>query len=159
MLASLGCDASTAVGTDCDSLFYAAWPPCWLDSRETWASICRKAAALQAKKAASLKGLGDWFEPSCTAGVDNPDCVPHWYCYIPLMATPDCVQSFAAGVKEIASEAGTAVTTTAGAVIEGAAQGTAASATKSWGSTLVIAAAIIGGAYFLRSQTATRRRR
>ena len=69
--------------------------------------------------------LGDWFDPSCTPGA--PGCVPHWYCYIPGMATTDCLQSFAEGLKQagtaIGQTVGGVVGSTAGGVIQGTVQG------------------------------------
>lgn len=60
----------------------------------------------------------------------TPDCDPtqqvcHWYCYIPFMATPDCLASFNAGTTAIATGAGQTVGTAAGAVITGASAGLA----------------------------------
>lgn len=40
-MAGLGCDASTMVGTDCDSFWYYTWPPCWSNSRNVWSQICQ----------------------------------------------------------------------------------------------------------------------
>ena len=61
-----------------------------------------------------------FFDASCPPG--SPGCVPHWYCYIPLMATPDCLASFTQGVKEM----GTAVGSAAGGVAAAAVSGTVA---------------------------------
>lgn len=61
MLASLGCDASTAVGTDCNTFWYYTWPPCWINSRNTWATICQ-----------TLPGAAGG--GTCTGGVcENPN--------------------------------------------------------------------------------------
>ena len=65
--------------------------------------------------------LGDWTAPDCTPGA--PDCVPHWYCYIPFMATPDCLASFAQGTKQIVSGTVGAATGTIAAAAGGAAAG------------------------------------
>lgn len=66
-------------------------------------------------------GVGDWFDPSCTPG--QKGCVPHWYCYIPAMATPDCWSSFQTGLTEIAAIPGQAVTQSVGAAVKGVACG------------------------------------
>ena len=68
-----------------------------------------------------LRGIGDWSDPSCEPG--SPGCVPHWYCYVPLMATPDCLASFGQGVKEIGGAVGSTVGSTVGSAIGGAVQG------------------------------------
>lgn len=36
----LGCDASTSIGTDCDTFWYYSWPPCWTKSRQEWSNLC-----------------------------------------------------------------------------------------------------------------------
>lgn len=69
-------------------------------------------------------GLGDWADPGCEPGTEG--CVPHWYCYIPFMATPDCLKSFGEGVKEIASGAAGAVVGAAGEVASGVGEGVGA---------------------------------
>jgi len=74
----------------------------------------------------ALRGMGDWFDPDCTPGTAG--CVPHWYCYIPLMATPDCVQSFGQGVQELASDVVSPVAGTASAAVTGAVSGVASGA-------------------------------
>jgi len=55
-------------------------------------------------------GLGDWFEPNCDTPGSVPGqaaCgVPHWYCYVPGMATPDCLASLSEGLTEIGSDLG-----------------------------------------------------
>lgn len=70
--------------------------------------------------------LGDFADPSCTPGSEG--CVPHWYCYIPLMATPDCLASFAAGTKaltkDVTSAAVGTATAAAGGAVAGVVQGT-----------------------------------
>jgi hypothetical protein len=76
------------------------------------------------KRLAGLRGLGDWFAPDCTPG--SAGCVPHWYCYLPLMATPDCLASFESGVEEGASDIVAPVAGTVSAAVGGAASGAAA---------------------------------
>ena len=61
--------------------------------------------------------------PGCTPGTAN--CVPHWYCYIPLMATPDCLASFAEGTGELAQAGGQAVGATVSKTVQGAVTGVA----------------------------------
>lgn len=68
-----------------------------------------------------MRGLGDWADPSCEPGTAG--CVPHWYCYIPLMATPDCLQSFAAGTEAIVSGTASTVGGVVGATAKGVASG------------------------------------
>lgn len=58
----------------------------------------------------------------------TPDCDPnsqvcHWYCYIPFMATSDCLASFDAGAGTIASGAGQAVGGAVNAVATNAVKG------------------------------------
>lgn len=60
-------------------------------------------------------------DADCTPGTAG--CVPHWYCYIPFMATPDCLASFQEGTKELASAGATAATGTVVAAVGGAASG------------------------------------
>lgn len=67
------------------------------------------------------RGVGDFTAPSCTPG--EKGCVPHWYCYIPGMATPDCWKSFVTGTGELVSGAGEAVGTVARATVENAVSG------------------------------------
>jgi hypothetical protein len=67
-------------------------------------------------------GMRDWFDPSCTPGTD-PNCVPHWYCYVPFMATPDCRASFGEGLRQIASGVTSTVAGTAGTIAGGIAAG------------------------------------
>jgi len=67
------------------------------------------------------RGFGDWFDPSCEPG--TPGCVPHAYCYVPFMATPDCLASFGEGVKEIAGGAGSAVGGVVGSAVSGVVSG------------------------------------
>lgn len=69
------------------------------------------------------KGLGDWFTPTCDASDPSGNCVPHWYCYVPFMATPDCLQSFGQGVKQIVSAPASAVGTAIGSSVSGATSG------------------------------------
>lgn len=59
----------------------------------------------------------------CTPGTSG--CVPHWYCYIPFMATPDCLASFKEGTSEVASAGASAVTGTVAAAASGVASGVA----------------------------------
>jgi len=68
-----------------------------------------------------LTGFGDWFDPSCQPG--TPGCVPHWYCYVPGMATPDCWASFVQGTQELGQAAGTAVSAPVTAAVGGIFQG------------------------------------
>lgn len=70
----------------------------------------------------SRRGVGDWFEPSCPPG--SPGCVPHAYCYVPGMVTPDCIASFGQGVKEIAGAAGQAAGGVLGSAVKGVVSGT-----------------------------------
>ena len=99
-----------------------------------------------------MASLGDWFDPSCTPGTAG--CVPHWYCYIPLMATPDCVQSFGVGVSEIASDIASPIVGTATAAVGGAASGLASGVATGLGSSVLGTVLIIGGIaaalYFLK---------
>lgn len=71
-----------------------------------------------------LRGLGDWFTPNCDTPGSVPGqaaCgVPHWYCYIPGMATPDCLASLGEGMTELGTGIGTAVGGTVNAVGAGA---------------------------------------
>lgn len=71
-----------------------------------------------------LRGLGDWFTPNCDTAGSVPGqaaCgVPHWYCYIPGMATPDCLASLGEGLTEIGGGVGAAVGGTVNAVGQGA---------------------------------------
>ncbi len=55
---SLGCDASTMVGTDCDSFWYYTWPPCWSNSRTQWESICKNLPAETGGGADTTCGVG-----------------------------------------------------------------------------------------------------
>lgn len=73
-------------------------------------------------------GMGDWFTPDCTPG--TADCVPHWYCYIPGMATPDCLQSLQVGLEQIGSDVGSAVGGVVGATVSGAGSAAASTATS-----------------------------
>ncbi len=50
--------------------------------------------------------MGDWSSPDCVPG--SYGCVPHWYCYIPGAATPDCLASLVAGAKEVGGDIGNA---------------------------------------------------
>ena len=75
----------------------------------------------------SRLGMGDWFDASCEPG--TPGCVPHWYCYIPMMATPDCLQSFAAGTEAIVSGTAQTVGGVVGATAKGVATGALDAAT------------------------------
>jgi len=68
--------------------------------------------------------LGDFTAPDCTPGTAG--CVPHWYCYIPLMATPDCLASFAAGTKALTQDVTSAAVGTVTAAASGAAAGAVA---------------------------------
>jgi len=52
-------------------------------------------------------GLADFTAPDCPPG--QPGCVPHWYCYIPGAATPDCLASLVTGTGELATSAGSTV--------------------------------------------------
>ena len=61
-LKGLGCDASTMVGTDCDTFWYYTWPPCWSNSRDQWSQIC------QALPPATGGG-----NTTCTLGVCSPN--------------------------------------------------------------------------------------
>ena len=64
------------------------------------------------------RGVGDWFAPpDCPPG--SPGCVPHWYCYIPGMATSDCFASFVQGTSELGQAAGTAVAAPVAAAVGG----------------------------------------
>jgi len=69
-------------------------------------------------------GLGDWFEPNCDTPGSVPGqaaCgVPHWYCYLPGVATPDCLASLGQGLTEIGSDVGGAVSGTVNAAGQGA---------------------------------------
>lgn len=65
--------------------------------------------------------LGDFSAPDCPPG--SAGCVPHWYCYIPLMATPDCIASFAAGTKALTTDVTSAAVGTVAAAAGGAAAG------------------------------------
>lgn len=67
------------------------------------------------------RGMGDFSTPSCQPG--TPGCVPHWYCYIPFMATPDCLASFAQGTKELTTDVTSAATGTVAAAASGAVAG------------------------------------
>lgn len=98
-------------------------------------------------------GLGDWFEPTCQIG--DPDCVPHWYCYVPGMATSDCLASLGVGVQTIAGGAGQV----AGGVVNSAVTGTVQGITGAGSATssitgnvltpLLLVAGVGIGAYFL----------
>jgi hypothetical protein len=66
-------------------------------------------------------GVGDFSDPSCPPG--QKGCVPHWYCYIPGMATPDCWASFQTGLTEIAAAPGQLVTQTIQSAVKGVACG------------------------------------
>lgn len=68
-----------------------------------------------------LGGLGDWFEPDCVPG--TPNCVPHWYCYIPGAATPDCLASLQQGINTIAGAVGTTAGGAVNSAVTGAVQG------------------------------------
>jgi hypothetical protein len=74
-----------------------------------------------------LRGLGDWFEPDCTPG--TPNCVPHWYCYIPGAATPDCLLSLQQGFNTIGSAAGQTVGGVVNSTVTGVVQGAAGDTT------------------------------
>lgn len=67
------------------------------------------------------RGMGDFTTPDCTPGL--PGCVPHWYCYIPGAATPDCLASLVTGTGELATAAGSTVGQIAGNVATGAVGG------------------------------------
>lgn len=67
------------------------------------------------------RGVGDWFSPDCDPG--SPGCVPHLYCYIPGMATPDCLASLSQGLQTIGSDVGSAVGGTAAAAASGVVSG------------------------------------
>ena len=82
--------------------------------------IASDAAALAVTGAAAASTPG-FFDASCPPG--SPGCVPHWYCYIPGMVTPDCVASLAQGVKEAAGAVGTTVGETVGSAVAGTTQG------------------------------------
>lgn len=112
------------------------------------------------------RGVGDWFSPSCAPG--SPGCVPHWYCYIPGMATSDCWASFVQGTSEIGQATGTAasapVTAAVGGFVKGLFnpgaldQGCDPSAFWcNYGSIVLIAAAV--GIGFVLLQPSGRRRR
>ena len=75
-------------------------------------------ASIAAADAATTPGF---FDASCPPG--SAGCVPHWYCYIPFMATPDCLASFSEGVKEGATYAGSAVGSVAASAVSGAVGG------------------------------------
>ena len=70
------------------------------------------------------RGMGDWFDPNCDTPGSVPGqaaCgVPHWYCYIPGMATPDCLASLGNGLTQIGSAVGTAAAGTVNAAGQGA---------------------------------------
>lgn len=67
------------------------------------------------------RGMADFTTPDCTPGV--PGCVPHWYCYVPGAATPDCIASLVTGTGELATAAGATVGQIAGNVATGAVGG------------------------------------
>jgi len=90
--------------------------------------------------------LGDWADPSCTPG--EPGCVPHWYCYIPFMATPDCLASFAEGTKEIVSGGASAAGGVVGATAKGVASGVVDAATTSSGTSLLGMGLLLGAGLF-----------
>ena len=58
-LSGLGCDASTMVGTDCDSFWYYTWPPCWSNSRDTWTQVCQGINLAQGQPTSCTLGLRD----------------------------------------------------------------------------------------------------
>src|ERR1019366_6767308 len=89
-----------------------------------------------------------FFDASCPPG--SPGCVPHWYCYIPFMATPDCLASFTEGVKEMGTAVGSAAGGVAAAAVSGTVGGVAqgieetlfpGSSTTNWALYLGLAAA------------------
>lgn len=99
-------------------------------------------------------GLGDWFAPDCQPG--SAGCVPHWYCYVPGMATPDCLASLTTGLEVIGSDVGAAVGGTAAAVGSGvvsAVGSTATGAASSFASglspTVLVGGAVIVGVLLL----------
>lgn len=59
----------------------------------------------------------------CTPG--TPGCVPHWYCYAPLLGifSADCRASFAQGAGELAQAGSSVVGETAGKVAAGTVAG------------------------------------
>lgn len=71
----------------------------------------------------------DLASSTATADCDSTQQVCHWYCYIPFMATSDCLTSFQAGTKQATSDvagAATSVVVAAGSgVASGIAQGVA----------------------------------
>lgn len=100
-------------------------------------------------------GMGDWFPPNCdTPGSvpGQPACgVPHWYCYIPGMATPDCLASLQEGMQEIGGSVGSAVGGMVNAVGSGAGSALAGSLTSSGSGTLILVgiAAVIAFSLFM----------
>lgn len=67
----------------------------------------------------------DLASSTATSDCDPNSQVCHWYCYIPFMATSDCLASFNAGTKTIASSAGSAVGGAINAAATGATKGLA----------------------------------
>lgn len=113
----------------------------------------------QMRRASQFRGLGDWSEPACPPG--TPGCVPHWYCYVPFMATPDCWQSFVQGVSAGSSAIGEGAGEVVGGVVSGAVTGAGGGLATGIGSgigagtgttgggmsgTIITVALIIGGA-------------
>lgn len=76
-----------------------------------------------ATTAATDASTPGFFDSSCPPG--SPGCVPHWYCYIPFMATPDCLASFSQGVKEGATAVGSAAGSVAASAVSGTVAGVA----------------------------------
>src|SRR6185437_7230910 len=68
-----------------------------------------------------------------TADCDPTSQVCHWYCYIPFMATSDCLASFNTGTRDLASAATHEVGAATAAVATGAAAGFAKGLTDSPG--------------------------
>lgn len=65
----------------------------------------------------------DLASSTATADCNSSQQVCHWYCYIPFMATPDCLQSFQAGTAQIAQGATSAATGTVTSFVGGIASG------------------------------------
>jgi hypothetical protein len=112
------------------------------------------------------RGVGDFSDPACTPG--EKGCVPHWYCYIPGMATPDCLQSFVTGTGELAQTVGSTVGRATAAAATGATGGlfsgllnpNAGCDSSDWwcnyGSFVLIAGGLV--AVFVANQSGRRRR-
>lgn len=112
-----------------------------------------------------MRGLADWSSPDCVPG--SYGCVPHWYCYIPGAATPDCLASLVAGAKEIGGDIGNAAggivnSTVTGAIGGALGQDTFAppgSLLSSVTPLLFIGAAVVGLVVLLPALTSSRGRR